>query len=105
MALADAVKGARHTRQQITWQREDGTAVVLTGATLTGRLRSRTTGVARAMDGTLTLVDAAAGTFNWVYGVADIGTGDEFDAQFIATFADTLTDISFTETWEVREAL
>lgn len=105
MALASAVKGARHTGQQITWLRQDDTAVNLTGTTLTGRLRDRKTGVARAIDGTLTLVTPASGIFNWVYGALDVGTAGMFDVQVTATYADTLKEISFLSEWWVEEAI
>ena len=35
MALSNAVQGARHTVQRITWQDADGDPLNLTGATLT----------------------------------------------------------------------
>ena len=105
MALAKAVKDARHTRQLVTWLDGDGDALNLTGATLTGRLQDLETGTARAIDGTLVVVTPVAGVFSWQYGVLDVGTAGHFRAQFTATFADTLADRTLLEDWEVIRTL
>lgn len=105
MALAKAIKGARHTAQQITWRDDDGTAVNLTGATLTGKIRPTDTGTVRDIDGTLALVTAASGIFNWTYGANDVGTAGMMDVQIIATFADTTKDKSYITRWEVKDSL
>ena len=106
MALANAVQGARRPGQLITWKREDGTAEPLTGATLTGVIRSRTSGVGRAIAGSLTPTDAAAGVFLWEYAAADVFEAGHFDVQFTASFATGITPArSFTERWTVFEAL
>jgi hypothetical protein len=105
MALSGAVQGARHTAQRVTWLDEDGDPQDLTGATLTGRLLNRATGTAANMDGTLAVVDATAGVFDWAYGVTDVGTPGTFDAQFVATYADTKSDKTLTEKWEVHRAI
>lgn len=105
MALAKAVKGARHTAQTITWKRDDGTAVNLTGATLTGRLKNQATEVTTAIDGTLALVTPASGIFRWTYGANDVGTAGTFEVQFTATYADTLKDISYVAQWLVEPVI
>jgi hypothetical protein len=101
MALIGVLKGSRHTAQQITWTRTDGTAENLTGATVTGTLYNQTTGVSRAITGTLTLVTAASGIFLWTYSALDVGTAGDYAVQFTATFADTTTDISLIDSWVV----
>lgn len=103
MALANAVKGARHTVQTITWTDDDDTAVNLTGATLTGFIRQ--SGTTRAIDGTLALVTAASGIFSWTYGALDVGTAGDAEVQIVATFSDTTKDISYIGSWYVHEAL
>jgi len=103
MALANAVEAARHTVQTITWTDDDGTAVNLTGATLTGKIRQD--GTTRSVDGTLALVTAASGIFSWTYGALDVGTVGAAAVQFIATFADTTKDKSYIELWYVHDAL
>ena len=46
--LPDRVKGGLRPSQSIQWQREDGTAENLTGATLTGTITNRATATTRA---------------------------------------------------------
>lgn len=101
MALANAVEGARHTAQQITWQDENGTAVNLTGATITGYKKANSDGTITALDGTLTLVTAASGVFSWAYGAVDVGTVGKYKVQFIATYSDTTKDKTLHHDWEV----
>lgn len=104
MALQDAVVAARHTGQQITWQDAQGTAKNLTGATLSGRIRNKINGQARAIAGTLDLVTPASGVFSWTYAEGDVSENGDFLVQFVATFGAT-NDKSFPESWKVHEAL
>jgi len=108
MALAAAVKGARYIAQQVTWTDEDGTAVDLTGVTLTGYKRSKTGGAAVAIDGSLT-PDADQvtnkGVFAWAYGAVDVSTVGQFNVQFIATYVGGLKEKTLITTWTVNEAL
>lgn len=106
MALAKAVKGARKIAQQITWTDEDGTAVNLTGTTITAVIRNKNNkGSVRAADGAFSLVTPASGIFSWAYGSADTGTAGEFEVQFTATYADTLKELSLLMDWEVEDQL
>ncbi len=105
MALAKAVKGARHSGQRITWLRDDNTPVDLTGATLAGRIKPKPTGSARNVDGTLSVVDPTTGIFQWAYGALDVGTAGTFEVQFSATFADTFKDISYSGQFIVKDAI
>jgi hypothetical protein len=106
MALAAAVQNALRPSQIITWTRADGNAETLTDATLTGKIRDRTTGTTRAIAGTLTVVDGAAGQFRWDYVAADVVTAGTFDVQFVAAFASTPTPAkTFVAQWTVAEAL
>ena len=74
MSLSNAVQGARHTAQQINWVDGDGDPLNLTGATITARLLDLATSTARAVTGTLAVLDAEAGLFSWVHGVDDAAT-------------------------------
>lgn len=106
MALADAVKGALRPAQQITWTRADGDAEDLSGATITGLIRSQRTGQTRAIAGDLSVTTAASGVFTWTYDAADVAEAGEFDVQFVATFGSPPTPAkTFTAEWVVREAL
>lgn len=104
MALANAVEGARHVPQRITWSDTDGDPVDLTDATLSGRIRDEA-GVARAIDGELTIVTAASGIFDWDYGALDVGDPGVFEVQFTATYGVADLDRTLHETWMVTEAL
>ena len=104
MSLADAVAGALRPAQQITWTRSDGNPENLTGATLSGVIRSNSTGVVRAIAGSLTLTDAANGVFTWTYNSADLVAGS-YLVQFTATFGAGLTPArTFEMAWTVHPA-
>jgi hypothetical protein len=107
MALANAVRGGLRPSQIVTWER-DGTGIAepLTGATLTGWIRDRSTGITRAIAGTLTVTDAAAGEFRWDYAAGDVVASGQFDVQFNAAFGSGQTPArTFVTRWEVKEAL
>lgn len=104
MALSNAVQGATHTAQRITWADGDGDPLNLTGATITARLLDLATGQARAATGTLEVLDAEAGLFSWVYGAEDVATAGAFNVQFVATFGAT-NDKTLAELWRVESAL
>lgn len=104
MALSNAVQGATHTAQQITWVDGDGDPLNLTGATVTARLLDLATGQARAATGTLEVLDAEAGLFSWAYGVNDVATAGAFSVQFIASYGG-VNDKTLAELWEVEPAL
>ena len=104
MSLADAVAGALRPAQEITWSRSDGTAENLTGATLSGVIKSNQTGVVRAIAGSLVLTDAANGVFTWTYNSADVVAGS-YVVQFTATFGTGLTPAkTFEMPWTVHQA-
>lgn len=104
MALQDAVVAARHTGQQITWNDAQGNAKNLTGAIVSGRIRNKITGQARAIVGTLDLVTPASGIFSWEYATEDVAESGDFLVQFVATFG-AANDKSFAQNWKVHEAL
>ena len=106
MALAAAVQNALRPSQIITWMRADGNAETLTSATLTGRIRDRATGTTRAIAGSLTVVDGAAGQFRWDYAAGDVVAAGTFDVQFVAAFASGQTPAkTFVAQWTVGEAI
>jgi len=106
MALGDAVAGAIHTAQTVTWQDEAGDAWSLVGATITGRMRpERGGGVARAITGTMALVGTGStGQFTWTYSAVDAVKG-VYWIQFKATFAVGGYDLSKPAKFEVLEAI
>ena len=104
MALATAVKGGLRPSQLVTWTREDGDAEPLTGATITGTITDRATGTTRAIAGTLTVTDGAAGVFRWDYAAGDVATAGHYDVQFSAAFATGQTPArTFVTRWQVAD--
>lgn len=103
MALAAAVAGGLRPAQIITWTREDGNAETLTGATITGTITNRSTDTTRAIAGTLTVTDGAAGQFRWDYAAGDVDTAGEYDVQFSAAFGSGATPArTFVARWTVE---
>ena len=106
MALGDAVVGARHTAQTITWQDEDGDAWTLTGATITGKIKPERGGTARALTGTFALVGTGStGQFTWTYSAVDIATSGTYWVQFKATFTGGAYDLTQKTKFEILAAL
>lgn len=102
MPLADAIQGDLHTGQLITWYYTGTTTPKpLTGATITGTITDRVTGITRAVAGVLTVTDEPNGVFSWAYAAADPVTAGTFTVQFTATYADGLPDSSFETPWNV----
>ena len=101
--LADAVVGARHVAQTITWKDEGtGTVLNLTSATITGFKRDTSTGTVTALDGTLALLVAASGTFTWTYGATDVAAAGIYEVQFIATYGAADLDRNILADWVAR---
>ncbi len=104
MALASAVRGGLRPSQIVTWSRDNGDAEPLTAATLTGTITNRATGTTRAIAGTLTVTDGAAGQFRWDYAAGDVDTAGEFDVQFSAAFGSGQTPArTFVARWTVHD--
>ena len=94
-SLSDAVQGARHTPQTITWLGQN-----LTGASLTATKRNVDTGAVTTVDGVFAITDAANGVFTWTYGAGDVGTAGHYGVQIRATYA--LFDATIELSWVVH---
>lgn len=105
MALAPMIQGALTPAQVITWTSEDGTALNLTGATITGRMRSLLSRSSRAITGTLAIVTAASGIFSWTPSAADVADADFFEVTFTATYSVSQIVKTFIVHMEVRRAV
>jgi len=103
MALAPAVQHARKRLQTITWKDDDGNAIDLTGATITGIVERG--GVQTAITGTFALVTAASGIFSWTFSAADVAQAGTNFVQFRAKYAsDSKSEISYRTQWRVLPA-
>jgi hypothetical protein len=105
MALANAVQGATHTPQRITWSDTDGDPVNLTGAVLSGRVLRIRDGSTVDIAGEMDIVSALNGVFDWTYGAADVAEAGEYIVQFTATFGVATRDRTLKEAWTVVAAL
>lgn len=105
MTLADAVQGGKRPSQTITWADSGGTALDLTGATITARIKNSASTTV-VSDGTFTITNATAGQFRWDYGDTDIASAGNYSVQFTAVFVSSPTPAkTFVENWKVREAI
>lgn len=106
MALEDAIDGARHTGQRITWLDADGRPHNLTGVSaVSGTLRNTVTDAMRPIAGVLTPVaPLTKGVFTWAYAAGDLVPGT-YEVEFTATYSDGLSDRTFVSAWTVRPAL
>ena len=96
--LGEAVQDSQRLGQTIVWPGLD-----LTGATLSGTIRSAETGDVRAIDGALVITDAAAGVFRWDYGTEDVSEAGRFTVQFVAVYGSGPTPaVSPPEAWRVH---
>lgn len=108
--MSDTIKlvyGANHPTYTITWTDEAGTAVNLTGATITGRIKNTLTGSAAALTGTLALVTAASGIFSYIPSSTDTSrdASKHYVLQFIATFGDATIEKTFKVPCWIEEAI
>lgn len=73
----------------VTWQDDSGTAVNLTGATVTLRLQPLppSTAATFAATGTITLTNPSSGIFTYAPSSADVTTAASYNAQFKAVLA------------------
>lgn len=106
MALASAVQNALRPTQRITWTDDNGTALDLTGATITGKIRNETTKVVRSIAGSLPIVTAASGIFDWIYAAGDVVDAGSFEVQFTASYGSPPSPArNIVTKWHVYEAL
>ena len=102
MALAKAVQNARHSGQTITWLKDNGAPVDLTGATITARIRSNASGTVEDSDGIFSLASATDGQFSWAYGLYDVAVAGDYEVQFKAAYGDGKYDLSYLQEWTVE---
>lgn len=105
MTLPATIRGATHTGLQLTWKRADGSAVDLTGGTITGRMKSAD-GVVRAITGSLMVVAPPTnGVFRWMFAEADVAVAGVFFVQFTATYGDGSDDHTFVDSWMIEDVI
>ena len=85
MTTIRRVVGGLRPSLAIEWLRDDGVAEDLTGATLSGTIEDRA-GNTRSIAGTLSVLDGAAGTFEWAFAAGDLAAPGTYQVQFTASF-------------------
>jgi len=101
--LPDWTAGTTYLTMQVPWTDNNGEAVDLTGATLTGRIKNKTTGAARAIAGTLAQDGAVDNYLNWTMVAGDVTAGEN-----IVTFTATIDGkpfSTFQASWHVEAAI
>ena len=104
MNIPNAYKDAILPALDLTWRREDGEYVDLTGATLTGRLYNKGTASAKDITGTLSITKPVQGRFNWNKSAGDVDTAGQYLVQFKATYSSG-SEYSIPDAWEVLTPL
>jgi hypothetical protein len=79
------VAGGLRPSLEIAWLRDDGQPEPLTTATMTGTIEDRA-GDRRPIAGTLTVLDGAAGTFEWAFAAGDLEMPGTYKVEFTASF-------------------
>jgi len=103
--IPNAIEGAEHTPYGITWTFEDGTALDLTGAVITGLANNLADGINKVLPSSrFTITDALNGKFDWVIDPTDVDTPGTFEVQFTATFSPTIAK-TFRAEWVVEAAV
>lgn len=105
MALPSIFKDNRHTAIEITWLRQNGVPVDLTGATITGTKRNKSTSVNSTITGSFTIMNTTQGIFRWSHSAADVATVGTYQVQFRATYGSGDFEDSIAEDWEVLAQL
>lgn len=101
--LPDWTEGTTHLQMRVPWADQDGDAVDLTGATLTGLLLDLGTKVSRTIVGTLAKDASVDSDMLWTLDAADVAAGN-YEVQFTATFTSKPL-VTFRATWNVEAAI
>lgn len=100
--LPNGIEGATHSPLLITWKDGDSTAIDLSGAMITARIRNTKTRATHDSTGSLAVVNGPAGMFSWAYALGDLVKGD-YEVQFTATYEDNSYEATPLLFWKVTE--
>lgn len=88
MSYTPVTTGDNHDGLACTWQRDDGTAVDITGATITFRWQSTPGGTVVDGNGTVTITSAAAGQFTYKFGTTELAFSGSYTFQWKGVWGD-----------------
>lgn len=94
MALSPLYVGETHPTWSLTWLVDGGSALNITGATLTGVLQNVKGGTDVTLAGTFTITSGSAGTFTYAPVAADLATAGSYQLQIKAVFGDSTVEYS-----------
>ncbi len=105
--LEDAVVGSYAVVRTIQWVDDDGVAVDLTDADVSGILQNFYTRVSKSIAGALALVSGQEtnGQFTWTMVAGDVDSGGLFRVQFTATYPGSKPNISFSTWLTIRDKI
>ena len=93
MAITPFYVGQTHVKLSLTWQDDSGTAVDLTGATVTCRFLP-VHGAGFAGTGTVNVTNAAGGVFTYAFSAGDVATAGDYTLQFKAVYGDSTVNFA-----------
>lgn len=106
--IPKAITGAIRTPYRITWLDDtDGTALDLTGATITGIANNLATGANISLPSTqFALVNTGSdGLIDWTLRLADLLIAGTYEVQLTATFGAGGNQLSLRAEWEIEAAV
>lgn len=81
----EVTKGMTGLPLTATLTNEDGSAIVLTGCTVTVKITRKATGAVKVAAGACTIVSALAGQVSYAWQASDVDTVGLYDVQFTVT--------------------
>jgi hypothetical protein len=87
LAYTPIPQGQTHVLLSLTWKDDTGTAIDLSGATITARIQPLH-GTGGASTGAITVVSAPAGTLTYKFATTEVATTGTYQIQFKAVYAD-----------------
>jgi hypothetical protein len=104
LAMAEEIiQGSTRPTLPLAFVKNDGTPVVLTGATITGRMRKQGSSITTDLAGTISVTDGPSGKATLAYDAADVAQFGMFLVQVTAVIAGQTYIAQFLQ--PIREAL
>ena len=97
------IQGSTRPTLPVVFVKNDGSPVVITGATLAGKIRKQGTSASVALAGSVSVTDGPNGKATLSYTSADVATAGLFVVQVTATIAGQTYIAQFLQ--PIREAL
>lgn len=99
----EIIQGSTRPSLPLKLEKDDGSPVVITGATMTGKIRKMGTATSSVLAGTITVTDGTLGEATLAYAAADVALAGTFVVQITATLSGQTYIAQFLQ--PIREAL